>query len=140
MHGEVLVSIHLKSDMHRCSRRTRTGEEYSSTRSSFLLLLLLTSSPSKKSSLHNFGDMTLYDLMCYIRLGASSISKSKSLMVSSANTLAHHILHHLHLIYKKRLFALGCDYLILHSQSNAEVNLSKGGQSLDKTSQLFHLD
>ena len=99
----------------------RTGEEYSSTRSSFLLLLLLTSSPSKKSSLHNFGDITLYleyslyDLMCHIRLGASSLSKSKSLMVSSANTLAHHILHHLHLIYKKRLFVSGCDHLVLHS-------------------------
>ena len=98
----------------------RTGEEYSSTRSSFLLLLL-TSSPCKKLSLHNFGDITLYleyslyDLMHHIRLGASSLSKSKSLMVSSANTLAHHILHHLHLIYKKRLFVSGCDHLVLHS-------------------------
>ena len=97
----------------------RTREEYSST-SSFLLLLL-TSSPSKKSSLHNFGDITLYleyslyDLMCHIRLGASSLSKSKSLMVSRANTLAHHMLHHLHLIYTKILFVLGCDDLVLHS-------------------------
>ena len=85
-------------------------------------------------------EYSLYDLMCHIRLGASSLSKFKSLMVSSANTLAHHILHHLHLIYKKRLSVSGCDHLVLHSQSNAKVNLSRGGQSLDKNSWLIHLD
>ena len=104
MHGEVLVSVHLKSDMHGYSRGTSNWRRIFFNKEFLLLLLLLTYSPYKKLSLHNFGDITLYleyslyDLMCHIRLGASSLSESKSLMVSSANTLAHHILNHLHFL------------------------------------------
>lgn len=53
-----------------------------------------------------------------------SLSKHKSLivnMVTRANTLAYHILHHLHLTYKKRSFMSGCDHPVLHTLSNARV-------------------
>ena len=59
------------------------------------------------------------DLSQLLQLGSIfSQANTSSLMVnmvSRANALAHHILHHLLLTYKKKLFVSGCDHLVLHS-------------------------